>query len=151
MMPNNINITILFIFSPFFCVPPDLRIHDPPTRNKGLGSGLRRRPRCDNVTIKSGRITRDGLEHGGPVTLKRPALQYPLPDMDGEYEADARRLIRLRSVDDRWRRIDRLLVVPTRLMPAVVATGLMPAALLVPAPSIVISGEGRRNGHTADH
>jgi hypothetical protein len=71
--------------------------------------------------------------------------------MDGEYEADARRLIRLRGVDDRWRRIDRLLVVTTRLMPTVVATGLMPAALLVAASSIIISGERRRDGHTADH
>jgi hypothetical protein len=71
--------------------------------------------------------------------------------VDGKYEADARRLIRFRGVDDRWRRIDRLLVVTTRLMPAVVATGLMPAALLVAAPSIVIFGEGRRDGHAADH
>jgi hypothetical protein len=71
--------------------------------------------------------------------------------MDGEYEADARRLIRFRGVDDRWRRIDRLLVVTTRLMPTGTATGLMPAALLVAAPSIVIPGEGRRDGHAADH
>jgi len=68
--------------------------------------------------------------------------------MDGEYEADARRLIRLRGVDDRWRRIDRLLVVTTGLMPTVMAT---PAALLVTASSIVIFGEGRRDGYAADH
>jgi hypothetical protein len=70
--------------------------------------------------------------------------------MDGEYEVDPRRLIRLRRVDHRWRRIDRLLVVAIGLMPTGMATGLMPAALLVTAPSIV-SGEGRRDGHTADH
>jgi len=68
--------------------------------------------------------------------------------MDGEYEADPRRLIRLRGVDDRWRRIDRLLVVTTGLMPTVMAT---PAALLVTASSIVIFGEGRRDGYAADH
>jgi hypothetical protein len=71
--------------------------------------------------------------------------------MDGEYEVDARRLIRLRGVDDRWRRIDRLLVVTTRLMPTGTATGLMAAALLVTASSIVIFGEGRRDGYAADH
>jgi hypothetical protein len=49
--------------------------------------------------------------------------------MDGEYETDARRLIWLRCVDDRWRRIDRLPVVVTGLIPTVVvAAGLMPAA-----------------------
>jgi len=68
--------------------------------------------------------------------------------MDGEYEVDARRLIRLRGVDDRWRRIDRLLVVTTGLMPTVMAT---PAALLVTASSIVIFGERRRDGYAADH
>jgi hypothetical protein len=68
--------------------------------------------------------------------------------MDGEYEADPRRLIWLRGVDDRWRRIDRLLVVTTGLMPTVMAT---PAALLVTASSIVIFGEGRRDGYAADH
>jgi len=71
--------------------------------------------------------------------------------MDGEYEADPRRLIRLRGVDHRWRRIDRLPVVTIGLMPAVVATDLMAAALLVTAPSIVISGERRRDGYAADH
>jgi hypothetical protein len=71
--------------------------------------------------------------------------------MDGEYEADARRLIRLRGVDDRWRRIDRLLVVTIGLMPKGTATGLMPAAFLLTAPSVVISGEGRRDGYAADH
>jgi hypothetical protein len=71
--------------------------------------------------------------------------------MDGEYEADARGLIRCRGIDDRWGRIDRSLVVTTRLMPAVVATGLMAALLLVTALSIVVSGEGRRDGYAADH
>jgi hypothetical protein len=64
--------------------------------------------------------------------------------MDGEYEADARRLIRFRGIDDRWRRIDRGRIVAICLMPT-------PAALLVTASSIVISGERRRDGYAADH
>jgi hypothetical protein len=71
--------------------------------------------------------------------------------MDGEYEADARRLIRCRGVNDRWRRIDRLLVVTTGLMSTIVAAGLVAALLLVTSSSIVIFGEGRRNGYAADH
>jgi hypothetical protein len=71
--------------------------------------------------------------------------------MDGEYEADTRRLIRGRGVNDRWGRIDRSLVVTMRLMPTVVATGLMAALVLVTSSSIVIFGEGRRDGDAADH
>jgi hypothetical protein len=68
--------------------------------------------------------------------------------MDGEYEADARRLIRFRGVDDRWRRIDRGRIVAIGLMPTVMAT---PAALLLSVASIVVSGERRRDGYAADH
>jgi|GEM_PF-7129404 len=74
-------------------------------------------------------------------------LQVPLANVDREDEADARRLIRVRVIDDRWRRIDRGRIIAT----TVVATGLMPAALLLAVASTVISGERRRDGYTADH
>jgi 3-mercaptopyruvate sulfurtransferase SseA len=70
--------------------------------------------------------------------------------VDGEDEADARRLIRGRGIDDRWRRIDRF--------PVVVSTGghiptavLIPAAIAIPVASIAIPAERWRNGYTADH
>ena len=70
--------------------------------------------------------------------------------MDREDEVDARRLIRVRVIVDRWRRIDRFrVVVVTGLLirsPAAVVT-----AFVIPLALIVIFAEGRRDGYTADH
>jgi hypothetical protein len=70
--------------------------------------------------------------------------------MNREDEADARRLIRVRVIVDRWRRIDRcrVVVVTGRLIhtPAAVVT-----ALVIPLAPIVIFAEGRRDGYTTDH
>lgn len=76
--------------------------------------------------------------------------------MDGEDKADTRRLIRGRGIDDRWRRIDRRRVsaIVAISTTTVIAMGSsIPAAPVIPAAvaSIVISGERRRDGYTADH
>jgi hypothetical protein len=76
--------------------------------------------------------------------------------VDGEDNADTRRLLRGRGIDDRWRRIDRRRVVAIVAISTttVIAMGSsIPAAPVIPAAvaSIVISGERRRDGYTADH
>ncbi len=82
----------------------------------------------------------------GPLSTKAVNAEHPLPNVEGEYKVDARRLIRSRGIDDRWRRIDRRRVVAIGLIPTVVAAGLMPAAV-----SAFISAEGRGDGYAADH
>ena len=80
-----------------------------PHITKGFGSGLCRRPRCNNATIISrsaSHATRDGLEYRGPDRRAVDA-EGSLSNDDGEDEVDARRLIRVRGIDDHWGRIDR--------------------------------------------
>jgi hypothetical protein len=72
-----------------------------------------------------------------------------LSNVEWKDDADARRLIRGRVIDDRWRRIDRRRVVATVGLIHTPAF-LVPAALIPFAP-IVIIAERRRDEHTADH
>lgn len=72
-------------------------------------------------------------------------------DTDREDEADARRLIRGRGIEDRWRRIDRCRVVARGgLIPVHTPATVMTVAVIPFAPMIIF-GEGRRDGYTADH
>jgi hypothetical protein len=71
--------------------------------------------------------------------------------MEWEHDTDARRLIRFRVIDDRWRDIDRLRVVVATWGLIHTPTLLVPALLLIPfAPTVVIT-ERRRDEYTADH
>jgi len=104
-----------------------------PHVTKGFGSGLRRRPGFNNATA---------------LSAPRSTLKDSLSNTDREDEANARRLIRVRFIDDRWRRIDRLRVV--RIIPPVMPIPAAMQAAVVTA-AIVISSEGRLDGYTADH
>ena len=90
-----------------------------------------------------------------PIDSAFPAPLYELrllfnslSNDDGEDEADARRLIRVRGIVNRWRRIDRLRIVATggrgvMRRPAVLLSALLviPLALVV----IFIFGKRRRD------
>src|SRR5512132_2584589 len=72
-------------------------------------------------------------------------------NVEREDDADARRLIRGRGIDDRRRRIDRLRVVIATWGLIHTPTLLVPAVLLIPFASTVIFAERRRDEYAADH
>lgn len=96
-----------------------------------------------------------------PIDSAFPAPLYELrllfnslSNDDGEDEADARRLIRVRGIDNRWRRIDRLRIVATggrgvmRTLTVLVPVLSVPALFVIPLVLVVffLFGERRRDG-----
>jgi hypothetical protein len=74
-----------------------------------------------------------------------------LSNVDGEDEADTRRLIRFRVIHDRWRRIDGCRVVVVARWRLVTPAVLVPPASLIPFVPMVIFTERRRNRYATDH
>lgn len=90
------------------------------------------------------------IESTEALSTGRSTLGIPYL-MEWEHDSDARRLIRGRGVDDRWRHIDWLRVVVATWGLIHTPTLLVPAVLLIPfAPAVVIA-ERRCDEYTADH
>jgi len=117
---------------------------------KGFSPDFKWRLRYKSATIISGRTVCDGLGVPGySSTAQSGTHKDSLANTDGEDEADSRRLVRGRGIDDRWRRIEGSRIIAGLIVVHSSAV-LVPVAIIISLTS-VISAEGRCDQCAADH